>query len=220
MLNKRQFLLGTLLLLASGWPIGSAQALPIPDDTLGAGNQTSVDLGETSNDIPAYIIRGGYQYDGNIFHSFEQFNIAVDESVYFVSPKDARAIFTRVTGGDVSNLFGTLGVDGGADLYFLNPAGVVFGPDISLDIAGGLTVSTEPSVLFQDGSIFSVDGTTDSSLLTISVPLGLPEIDYTRPVPGESSASIITQPSADPIQNDDADILGSLNLFADTIRLT
>ena len=72
----------------------------------------------------------GSRRGDNLFHSFEKFGIATGQTATFTGPGDIRNVISRVTGGEVSNIDGTLASKvGQADLYFLNPAGVMFGPN-------------------------------------------------------------------------------------------
>ena len=100
--------------------------------------------------------------------------------MYFANPADVERIFSRVTGDLPSDIFGTLGVNGGADLYLLNPNGIVFGPNARLDVGGSFVVSTANSFAFADGSEFSAVA-PETSLLTIDVPLG---VQFNTPTQG------------------------------------
>src|SRR2546422_8181678 len=53
-------------------------------------------------------------------------------------------IIGRVTGGERSNIYGTIETLSypGANLFLINPAGVVFGPSAKLDVAGSFHVTT------------------------------------------------------------------------------
>ena len=81
-------------------------------------------------------------------------------------------ILSRVTGGDASNIFGSIQTTGFGDasLFLLNPAGVLFGPSASLDIGGSFHVTTADYVqLGEDGRFYaSLDQT---SVLTIASPV-------------------------------------------------
>ncbi|HEY9644752.1 MAG TPA: filamentous hemagglutinin N-terminal domain-containing protein, partial [Chroococcidiopsis sp.] len=114
-----------------------APALPsaaqiIPDRSLG-GDRSRVTPGVTIRGDRADRIDGGALRGSSLFHSFEQFNVNNHQRVYFSNPAGVATIFSRVTGTDVSDILGTLGVDGRADLFFLNPNGIVFGPNAQLD---------------------------------------------------------------------------------------
>jgi filamentous hemagglutinin family protein len=76
----------------------------------------------------------GRQVGGNLFHSFKTFNLAAGESATFSGPSSVARVIARVTGGSPSSIDGTLRCTiPDADFYFMNPAGVVFGPNASLD---------------------------------------------------------------------------------------
>jgi filamentous hemagglutinin family protein len=117
-------------------------------------------------------IDGGAIRDRNLFHSFSEFNVGESQSVYFANPENIDQIFTRVTGGDPSDILGTLGVDGAADLLLLNPNGIIFGENSSLDVEGSFFGTTADSVVFKDNTEFSTVN-PQSPLLTVGVPLGL-----------------------------------------------
>lgn len=94
---------------------------------------------------PDYDIKAeyGHQSGSNLFHSFQHFNIHTGESAVFSGPESVQNIVTRVTGGNISAIDGVLGSSiSGADLYLLNPAGVMFGANAALDISGSFHVST------------------------------------------------------------------------------
>ena len=142
-----------------------------PDESL--GNESSVVTpnveikGKTADRIDGGAIR-----ESNLFHSFSEFNVGEGQNVYFANPNNIENIFTRITGNNPSNILGTLGVDGAANLLLLNPNGIMFGKNSSLDIEGSFFGTTAESLLFRDGGKFSAVE-PQSSLLTISVPLGL-----------------------------------------------
>ncbi|MEM9505694.1 MAG: filamentous hemagglutinin N-terminal domain-containing protein, partial [Cyanobacteria bacterium P01_E01_bin.43] len=117
-------------------------------------------------------IRGGAIRGNNLFHSFAEFNVLPDQRVYFANPIGIENILSRVTGGNLSSIDGLLGVDGAANLYLLNPSGIIFGPNARLDIEGSFTATTADQIGFNDGSEFSAVP-TDNELLTVSVPLGV-----------------------------------------------
>ncbi|MBW4510406.1 MAG: filamentous hemagglutinin N-terminal domain-containing protein [Scytonematopsis contorta HA4267-MV1] len=141
----------------------------IPDNTLGAEASRIRQI----NSINDLNIEGGAQRGSNLFHSFSQFNINNGQSVYFNNPTGVQNILTRVTGGQISNILGTLGVNGSANLFLINPSGIVFGENARLDIGGSFIASSASNIKFLDGSEFNASLTQEKPLLTISVPVGL-----------------------------------------------
>lgn len=143
-----------------------------PDGTLGAESSVTTPnvniKGHSADRIDGGAIRGT-----NLFHSFSQFNVDNGQRVYFANPVGIENILTRVTGGNPSNILGTLGVDGGANLFLLNPNGIIFGSNARLDIAGSFFATTANSVVFNDGVEFSATKPQAPPLLNIKVPLGL-----------------------------------------------
>ncbi len=94
---------------------------------------------------PDYQVRAEYgcQAGANLFHSFQTFNVNTNERATFSGPNSVQNIISRVTGGTSSWIDGTLrSTIDGANMYLLNPAGMMFGPNASLDITGSFHVST------------------------------------------------------------------------------
>jgi len=110
----------------------------------------------------------GQQHGGNLFHSFGNFNLQSHESATFSGPDNVQNIIGRVTGGNPSNIDGTLrSTIPNADLYLLNPYGIVFGKNAKLDVQGGFHASTADYLRLQDGGRFDAR-TPNDSLLTIA----------------------------------------------------
>ncbi|AOX00146.1 hypothetical protein BJP34_12420 [Moorena producens PAL-8-15-08-1] len=143
-----------------------------PDNTL--GNERSVVTPNVNiNGALADLIEGGAIRESNLFHSFSDFNVAEFGRVYFANPAGVANILSRVTGTNVSNILGTLGVLGNANLFLINPNGIVFGSNSRLELGGSFFGSTADSVLFDDGTVFSAKNPNDKPLLTINIPSGL-----------------------------------------------
>jgi len=138
----------------------------IPDNSL--GNESSIIRQEDGNDV----IEGGASRGANLFHSFEEFNVGEGRGVYFTNPTAIENILTRITGNNVSNIFGTLGVLGNANLFLINPNGIVFGPNAILDLSGSFIASSADSIVF-DNFEFSASNPQAPPLLTINIPIGL-----------------------------------------------
>lgn len=168
-LNYKSLLTTTFSLatLAGIVTINTAFAQIIPDQTLGVESSKITPIGA------ADLINGGATRGTNLFHSFQEFNIGVGRGAYFSNPTGIENIFSRVTGGNPSNILGTLGVLGNANLIFLNPNGIVFGANSSLDLRGSFVASTASSLLFDNGFEFSSTNPTAPPLLTVNIPVGL-----------------------------------------------
>jgi filamentous hemagglutinin family protein len=121
---------------------------------------------------PNYLLDAnlGKPVGNNLFHSFSQFNLNADESITFSGPANINNIINRVTGGNPSNINGGLySTIPNVDIYFLNPFGVVFGPNATLNIPGSFHVSTADILYLQDGGKFDA-AQPNNSLLTSAVP--------------------------------------------------
>ncbi|MEH2084020.1 MAG: filamentous hemagglutinin N-terminal domain-containing protein [Nostoc sp.] len=138
-----------------------ANAQIIPDNTLGSEKSTI-----TPQNIHE-LIGGGAIRGGNLFHSFQEFNVNQGQQVYFTNPAGISNILTRVTGNHISKIFGTLGIDGTANLFFINPNGIVFGKNVRLDIAGSFVASTANAIRLGENGLFSATEPQNSNLLTI-----------------------------------------------------
>jgi filamentous hemagglutinin family protein len=167
-----------IALLSVGLVANPVQAQVIPDNTL----PTAVSSPDNRN----FAIDGGSQSGANLFHSFSQFSVPTGGTAVFNNPLDVQNIFSRVTGGTVSNINGLIQTGGSANLFLLNPNGIVFGPNAKLNIGGSFLGTTASHIQFADGVAFSV--TNPMALLTLSVPIGL-QIDQSA---GSSPLGAIT----------------------------
>ncbi|PNW65655.1 UNVERIFIED_CONTAM: hypothetical protein BEN50_03350 [Euhalothece sp. KZN 001] len=162
-----------LALLTAAIPLVSSPATAqiIPDNSL--GNESSTVRQDTINNLESDVIEGGALRENNLFHSFQEFQINAGRGAYFANPDAVTNILTRVTGTNISQILGTLGVLGDANLFLINPNGITFGNDASLDLNGSFFASTADSLIFENGFEFSASNPEAPPLLTVNIPVGL-----------------------------------------------
>jgi filamentous hemagglutinin family protein len=149
-----------------------AGAQIVPDSTLGAESSV-VTPNVNINGIVSDRIDGGAIRGTNLFHSFQDFNVGNAGAAYFTNPSGIATILSRVTGTNPSNILGTLGVLGNANLFLINPKGIIFGSNARLDVRGSFVASTADSLVFDNGLEFSATNPSSPPLLTINIPIGL-----------------------------------------------
>ncbi|NEO86011.1 MAG: DUF4347 domain-containing protein, partial [Spirulina sp. SIO3F2] len=136
-------------------PSGARSLTVAPD---GTGTIITID-GQT------YHIGGGTQAGANLFHSFQEFGLSPGEIANFLSDPSIVNILGRVTGGNPSIIDGRLQVSGSnANLYLMNPAGMVFGPNASLNVSGDFFATTADRIGFEEGW-FNATGANDYTTL-------------------------------------------------------
>jgi filamentous hemagglutinin family protein len=117
-------------------------------------------------------ITGGEARGGNLFHSFQDFSVPTGNEAAFLNADTISNILSRVTGGNISNIDGLISTSGSANLFLINPAGIIFGENASLDVGGSFYASSASSILFEDGEFSATDLAT-TPVLTINAPIGL-----------------------------------------------
>ncbi|MBE9181159.1 S-layer family protein [Oculatella sp. LEGE 06141] len=133
----------------------------------------SLSTAVTSVDGRNFTIDAGDRAGRNLFHSFRDFSVPRGGSALFNNAPDVQNIFGRVTGGNVSSIDGLIRANGSANLFLLNPSGILFGPNASLNVGGSFVGTTANQVRFADGTAFQTSNSMPSPLLSMSAPVGL-----------------------------------------------
>ena len=132
----------------------------------------------------------GAVHGNNLFQSFSQFNLVAGDVATFSGPANIKNILSRVTGGGPSSIDGTIRSDiVGANFFFINPSGVIFGPNAVLDVSGSFAASTANYLKLADGAKFVAALDADDSGLS-SAPVSA--FGFL----GNSSASVSVQQNA------------------------
>nr|WP_322684251.1 filamentous hemagglutinin N-terminal domain-containing protein [Nostoc sp. DedQUE07]MDZ8130068.1 filamentous hemagglutinin N-terminal domain-containing protein [Nostoc sp. DedQUE07] len=149
-----------------------------PDGTL--PNNSNVKLQGNTR-----IIKGGTTRGGNLFHSFGEFSVPNGSTALFDNAPDIQNILTRVTGKLISNIDGLIKSKGRANLFLINPNGIIFGKNASLNIGGSFVATTANAIGFGNLGFFSASNPeAPSALLTVN-----------------PNALLFNQIAASPIQN-------------------
>lgn len=159
----------------------------IPDATLGIEQSTVTP--DNIEGIASDRIDGGARRGVNLFHSFQEFNVNADRGVYFTNPVGIENILSRVTGNSPSKIFGKLGVlTGNANLFLINPNGIIFGANASLNVGGSFMATTANAIGFGEQGFFSTSIANPPSVLTVNPSALLFNQLTAQPIANESIA--------------------------------
>ena len=166
-------------------------ALPLLLLTANAQAQIAED-GTTSTTVTPTAtgvqIDSGDRSGGNLFHSFQDFSIPTGTEAHFNNANDIANIFSRVTGSNISDIDGLIRANGTANLFLINPNGIIFGENASLQLGGSFFATTADGILFDDDVAFSASDPT-TPLLTSSIPVGANFRDNPGSIINKSTAS-------------------------------
>ena len=134
-------------------PASAQQIIPNDDGTMTVitkdGSTFNIDGGTLSGD------------GKNLFHSFQEFGLDAGQIANFLSNPNIQNILGRINGGNPSIINGLIQVTGGnSNLFLMNPSGIIFGNNASLNVPGDFTATTATGIGFGD-SWFNAVGTND-----------------------------------------------------------
>ncbi|NOU09780.1 MAG: filamentous hemagglutinin N-terminal domain-containing protein [Nitrospira sp.] len=171
-------LLAILLGVSLSGPVPSyAQPVTSITDTPGQGSLGTIvtPTGHT------YSITGGARPPGgaNLFHSFENFTVGVGDTALFLNtPVNGvlpltHNILARVTSNNPSHIFGTVQTSGfgNAHLFLMNPSGIIFGPDATLNVGGSAIFTTANYIRFENNTLFNVTPNVVADALLSAAPI-------------------------------------------------
>jgi len=157
-----QVLLSLLILLGYGVQVEIVFAQPIVPATDGVG--TTVQSPMNANQ---FNINGGTQSGTNLFHSFQRFGLSQGQIANFLTNPSIQNILSRVTGGEASYINGLIQVSGSnANLFLMNPAGIIFGANASLNVPAAFTATTANAIAFGSTLWFNAIGSNNFTALS------------------------------------------------------
>ena len=174
-LLARRLMLGLFLFLAIPCSISLAQEVTL---ITSSGLTTTVSApitlpsGETQFDITGGTRPGG---GANLFHSFGNFDVPHNNIANFLNNSGLATsnILGRVTGGNVSDIFGSIQTTGfgNANLFLMNPAGFVFGPNATVNVGGIMTFTSADYLRLADNARFNAIPNAGADQLLSAAPI-------------------------------------------------
>lgn len=146
---------------------------------------------------PNFVIDAplGQQVGDNLFHSFERFNLNPTESATFTGPATINNVINRVTGGQPSHINGLFRSQiPQANFYFINPAGILFGPQAQIDVPASLYLSTADYLQLGTTGQFNATLPNNSSL-SVAAPTAFGFLDHPSPITVQNSQLNLTSPT-------------------------
>jgi filamentous hemagglutinin family protein len=126
------------------------------------GGQITLDhsLGQSGRALPGPNFKlsadQGQAHGNNLFFSFSEFSLSSGETATFAGPAHIQNILSRVTGGSQSSIDGTIRSEiVGANLFLMNPSGIIFGPNAAVNVTGSFAATTANYLKLADGARFA-----------------------------------------------------------------
>ena len=152
------------------------QAQTPPISSSGLNTQVSAPI-NLPNNVTQYNITGGTRPGNgpNLFHSFGEFGVPTNNIANFHNETaiPTSNILGRVTGGNVSNIFGTIQTTGfgNANLFLMNPAGFLFGPNATVNVGGMVAFTSADYLRLTDGGRFNANSNAIPTDLLTAAPV-------------------------------------------------
>ncbi|OKH51636.1 hypothetical protein NIES2101_17875 [Calothrix sp. HK-06] len=195
-LQHAKFAFCLLFFSVQYWGVCNAQI--VADETL----PTPSNVQQSQDNTQLIEIEGGTRAGNNLFHSFSKFSVPSDTTAFFKNSADVQNILTRVTGNTRSDINGIIKANESANLFLINPNGIIFGPNARLDIGGSFIGSTANAIGFGSlGNFSATNPEAPSPLLTIN-----------------PSALLFSQIAAAPIQNNSTALLAQSDPAGFTVK--
>ncbi len=137
-------------------------ALPVfalPPTAANDGTRTIVTPSNNTFNVTGGTLSGDRS---NLFHSFSQFNLEQNQVANFISQPGVNNILGRVVSGNPSVINGLIQVtNGNSNLFLINPAGVIFGQNASLNVPANFTATNATAIGFGNNNWWTISGNND-----------------------------------------------------------
>src|SRR5262245_1599039 len=165
-----RLIFGHFLLLAIPCSVSLAQTITSSGLNTAVSTPIHLPSGQTQFDITGGTRPGG---GANLFHSFGDFNVPNNNIANFLNNAGLPTsnILGRVTGGNASNIFGTVQTTGfgTANLFLMNPAGFLFGPNATVNVGGMVNFTSADYLRLSDGARFNaIPNASADALLSVA----------------------------------------------------
>jgi filamentous hemagglutinin family protein len=136
---------------------------------------------------------------GNLFFSFQYFNVATGETALFTTTSAGiNNVISRVTGGYGSTIDGTIqlqAASGAPNFFLINPSGVTFTSNAVIDVPAAFYVSTASYLKFSDGNFYA--DPSQMSVLSAAAPEAFGFLGTTRAPVNIQGATLQAGPVGD-----------------------